>query len=531
MSVRRVSYTDRNTGEKRLSEKFYAVFQDHAQVKRRLPGFTDRKATAEAERKVRKLVELRAAGETLTPELARFVETMPPDMRERLASWGILDKTRVAAGKSLSDHLDDWKKALVAKGNGEEYIDLVTARARAVLEGCGFKFWGEVCAERVQTYLADLREDQKDAKGISPQTSNFYLQAVKQFCKWMVRARRATESPVAHLQGLNVKTDRRHDRRAFSIDELLWLLKTTETGPVRAEMDGKERAVLYRLAVETGLRRGGLARLTRQSFELDADSPAVLVKAGAKNKYKSDRRVPLRGDTVELLREHLKPKMPDAAAFRVPGHKHSAKMVRADLDAARAAWLKESPSPKVREEREKSDFLRYKNAAGHYLDFHALRHTRGVWLFEHHKAHPREVQELMGVSSLALVDRYTRSFRLTDLSVVERGPDLSQRPAGGAETAKATGTDGSTPQGGPNSTDARLSPSLSPEGGVRRSSTESGGLKDKGQTASKNAKIPGKTGDFERRGGDSNSRDPCGPTGFRNRRIQPLCHLSGGKGN
>jgi hypothetical protein len=30
----------------------------------------------------------------------------------------------------------------------------------------------------------------------------------------------------------------------------------------------------------------------------------------------------------------------------------------------------------------------------------------------------------------------------------------------------------------------------------------------------------------ERRGGDSNSRDPFEPTGFRNRRIQPLCHLS-----
>jgi site-specific DNA recombinase len=31
----------------------------------------------------------------------------------------------------------------------------------------------------------------------------------------------------------------------------------------------------------------------------------------------------------------------------------------------------------------------------------------------------------------------------------------------------------------------------------------------------------------QRRGGDSNSRYPCGQTGFRNRRIQPLCHLSG----
>ena len=29
-----------------------------------------------------------------------------------------------------------------------------------------------------------------------------------------------------------------------------------------------------------------------------------------------------------------------------------------------------------------------------------------------------------------------------------------------------------------------------------------------------------------RRGGDSNSRDPFEPTGFRNQRVQPLCHLS-----
>jgi hypothetical protein len=36
--------------------------------------------------------------------------------------------------------------------------------------------------------------------------------------------------------------------------------------------------------------------------------------------------------------------------------------------------------------------------------------------------------------------------------------------------------------------------------------------------------------DLKRRGGDSNSRVPCGTTGFRNRRIQPLCHLSGWSG-
>jgi len=36
-------------------------------------------------------------------------------------------------------------------------------------------------------------------------------------------------------------------------------------------------------------------------------------------------------------------------------------------------------------------------------------------------ARPCEVQELMGVGSQALVDRYTRSFRITSNAVVERG--------------------------------------------------------------------------------------------------------------
>jgi integrase len=523
MSVRRIPFTDKKSGEKRLSEKFYAVFQDQAQIQRRLPGFADRKATVEVERKVRNLVELRAAGETLPPELARFIETMPPTMRERLAEWGVLDKTRVAAGKPLTQHIEDWRQALLAKANGREYIDLVAARAQAVFDGSGFKFWSDLCAEKVQAHLSELREPKLEKKGIGPQTSNFYLQAVKQFCKWMVRARRATESPVAHLQGLNVKADRRHDRRAFSVDELLWVLKTTESGPERSFMSGKERALLYRLAVETGLRRGGLARLTRQSFELDGVDSTILVKAGAKNKYKSDRRVPLRAETARLLREFLEKKMPEALAFKVPSHKHSAKMIRADLDAARAAWLDTAETPKLREEREQSDFLRYKNAGGEYLDFHALRHTRGVWLFEHHKAHPREVQELMGVSSLALVDRYTRSFRITDLSLIERGPDLSKRPDDISGAQAATGIDGET--------GICLPASLRLKGEVQRISADLHGVSKSEDERTKQIdnelQTPHLQREEKRRGGDSNSRYPFGQTGFRNRRIQPLCHLSG----
>ena len=522
MKVRPMSYTE--GGITRLTRKLYGVFADHNGVIRKLPLFEDRKNSAEAARYVERLVSIRASGDAMPMEVSRFIENTLPTIRRKLTEWGIIDATRVAAGKPLADHLEDWSAFLKAKGNTADYVALVTSRARIVLGACGFKFWGDISAEDVQEQLAAMRG--KKEGGTSAQTSNFYLQAAKQFCKWMVRpARRATDSPLAHLSGLNVKSDRRHDRRAFALDELLFLLKYLPTAPIRAKMTGMERALLYRLAVETGLRRGGLAGLTKSSFELECDDPAIVVKAGAKNKYKAERRVPLKAATVELLREHLASKMPDAPAFAVPPKQHSAKMVKADLDGAREAWLKESQTPEIQAEREKMDFLRYCDSSGRYLDFHALRHTRGVWLFEHHKAHPREVQELMGVSSLALVDRYTRSFRLTDLSVIERGPDLTVSQPGKEEANTKTGTDGKV-------TANTLSPGLSPEGGFSCASLDVDGHLVGGAQASESDEKARKTADFsgsaERRGGDSNSREPFDPTGFRNRRIQPLCHLSRG---
>ncbi len=63
-------------------------------------------------------------------------------------------------------------------------------------------------------------------------------------------------------------------------------------------------------------------------------------------------------------------------------------------------------------------------------------------VFEPGDASPREAQELMRVSSLALIDRYTRSFRLTDSTCNDRGPSLCAAGLPPIEAAKATGTGG-----------------------------------------------------------------------------------------
>ena len=87
---------------------------------------------------------------------------------------------------------------------------------------CKFTFWNELQASKIQHKISGLRKyvkivekkvingekvktpKLKDLGEISAQTYNFYLKSVKQFCKWMVQDGRASESPVEHLQTINV---------------------------------------------------------------------------------------------------------------------------------------------------------------------------------------------------------------------------------------------------------------------------------------------------------------------------------------
>jgi hypothetical protein len=62
-------------------------------------------------------------------------------------------------------------------------------------------------------------------RGLSAQTYNHYLKAAKQFTRWLVRDQRTPTDPLAHLSRLNVKVDRRHDRRALSEEEFTRLIR------------------------------------------------------------------------------------------------------------------------------------------------------------------------------------------------------------------------------------------------------------------------------------------------------------------
>ena len=434
MRVFRATYKDRND-KQREAAKWYVEFRDHFDRVRRLPAFTDKKQSEELGRKIEKLVACRANRESLDAAMGRWLESVPARIRNKLAEIGLLEGQTVAAGKLLVEHVDDFQAVLLAKGDVPKHARSVANKARRIIRGCGFQFWSDLSASKVQRFVADLRE-----KGLSIQTSNFYLQAIKQFCKWMVRDGRASQSPMDHLQGQNVRTDRRHDRRALTVDETLRLLDATYHGPNRYRAIGPERWLVYRMGLEVGLRANEIRSLTRASFNLDIEPATVSVQA-AYSKRKRVDLLPLRPELADALRVHLANKLPTAPAFTIPKSHKTAAMLRGDLADARTAWIAGARTAAERTDRELSSFLAYRDEAGLVADFHALRHTF-ITNLANSGVHPKVAQILARHSTITLtMDRYTHSMWEQLSDALAKLPDLG-RPMD--QRAQATGTDGKT---------------------------------------------------------------------------------------
>src|SRR5262249_6618289 len=117
-------------------------------------------------------------------------------------------------------------------------------------------------------------------RGRGVRTSNFYLAAVKAFCRWLVKDRRLADNPLAHLAGGNERLDRRHDRQTLSPDQLAAILAAALASPRTFRgLTGADRHALYHCAMGTGFRAGELAVLRPESFHLDADPPTATVPA------------------------------------------------------------------------------------------------------------------------------------------------------------------------------------------------------------------------------------------------------------
>ena len=151
---------------------------------------------------------------------------------------------------------------------------------------------------------------------------------------------------------------------------------------------------------------------------------------------------PLQTDLAPILSAWLRDK--PARKLLWPGGwvNHAAKLVRADLAAARTAWIETATTTQERQDREESSVLAYRDERGRVFDFHSLRHqyisnlvAAGV--------HPKIAQTLARHSTMALtMDRYTHT-KLVDLAgSVNSLPTVHfVAPTKETEALKATGTE------------------------------------------------------------------------------------------
>ncbi len=417
MRVFKDSWRDPASGKRRDAERWTVEFRDHLGRVRRLAAFKDAQASEEFGRKLERLASLRSVGEGPDPMLSRWIEGLPGAMRERMRKIGLIDERRLAASKPLSSLLSEFRESLLARGNTEKHAEQTEARARRVLESCGFTFWSDLDALAVERFLRGERER---AGGIGIATSNYLLGSTRQFSRWMVGTGKASEDPLRVLRPLNARLDRRRERRALDPDDLVRLLRVTVDGPTRFGMTGAERALLYRVGVESGLRARELRSLTSSSFDLRADPPTVLVQA-AYSKRRREDVLPLRLDTARVLESLLRTRLPSAALFRMPASERLPDMLRADLDDAG---------------------IPYRDDAGKVFDFHALRHQFITNLARAGVA-PKVAQALARHSTIVLtMDRYCHLRAEDEVRALDSLPALPDPTEARRSAVRLTGTDG-----------------------------------------------------------------------------------------
>jgi len=451
--------TDPDTGRKvrKRVRKWYIKYRDADGRICKVPGFKDKEATK---------------------ALARELELKADRKQAHLA-----DPFEEHHKRPLAEHLADFYRALLAKGNTDKQARQVRNRVRTILDGCGFRFIADLSASRVQSFLADLRNTNKApallvqgkewytkaelaaalgvkpasitplvrrhrlaaigtgkarrfprstaetlrgrlCRGISIQTANFYLGASKQFCRWLVKDRRTNDNALAHLEGGNVKLDRRHDRQTLPPEHLTLILQTARGSDWTFRgLTGLDRHFLYLAAMTTGFRASELASLSPSSFDLDADPPTATV-ASTYTKNKQPATQPLPPETATALRDFLANK--PASARLWPGNwaDDAAEMLSRDLADCGLPYVIDGPDGPL------------------FADFHSLRHSF-VALLERSGASLKQAMQLARHSDPKLtMARYGRA-RLTDLgTTLERMPTLLPGIGPTGISARATGTDG-----------------------------------------------------------------------------------------
>jgi integrase len=384
------------------------------------------------------------------------------ERRAELVKAGVMTAAQDAVARRLdeplTDHLAAYADNMRARGLSGTHRQTTDAHLRRIVAECSFGTLKDFVREPFERWLLKLTD-----VGAAARTRNCYRDDLVTFCNWCVETNRLTDNPFAGIGKLNTDTDPRRQRRAMTEAELLRLLPVARERPlldaltvrrgkrkgerfanvrpeVRERLDllGRERALIYKTLVLTGLRKGELASLAVGQLHLDNPVPYLTLDA-ADEKNREGNDIALRDDLAADLRDWLACKLQrlqdetrergEPIPARLPGDT-PVFTVPAGLLRILNRDLRLAGIPK-RDDR------------GRTLDVHALRTTFGTLLSKGGVA-PRTAQAAMRHSDIKLTMGVYTDPRLLDvrgaLDVLPLLP-LAGGQAGG-EAVRATGTEG-----------------------------------------------------------------------------------------
>jgi integrase len=303
---------------------------------------------------------------------------------------------------------------------------------------------------------------QRTGEDMSASTRNSYLAAAGAFVNWCIADGRLAVNPFARVVKANEDADCRRTRRALDDAELVQLLDAARRRPLldamtirrgkrkgqavanvgdtaraRLELLRRERALVYKTFLLTGLRRGELASLTVGRLHLEGPVAFLSLDAGdEKNREGSD--LALRDDLTADLRDWL--------AYKLHWLQEEARQTGAPIPARLPADTPFFNVPVALVEILNRD-LRLVGIAkpddrGRTIDVHALRHTFATHLSRGGVA-PRTAQAAMRHSTIDLTMNTYTDPRLLDVRGALDPPPLLPLGGGQAEgeAFQATGTE------------------------------------------------------------------------------------------
>lgn len=433
----------------RESPTYFARYRDADGVERiESTGCRDEQAARQVLADLVKRVEHLKAG-IITPEQDRQANHADRPITLHVAEYLEHLKAKTVRGRKVSAK---------HRKNVERHLNKVVA-------DCGFRLLGDITRSAMEKWM-----NQREADGMGARTRNMHRSAILGFCNWCVETDRMAANPLARLCKADEHADRRRTRRALTEDEIARLLKAARLRPMaelgrpsvhkppgnrkgrstwyKADLTfemldgayargrevladdpgqmaelvmlGRERELMYKTMVLTGLRKGELASLTISQVYLDAQPPFAELLA-RDEKAGRGATIPLRSDLVNDLCDYLDQRLrtEQEKALRVS---HAMPM---RLPVGSKLFTVPRDFIKIFDRDIAAAGIPKRDERGRVVDIHALRHTFGTHLSKAGVA-PRVAMAAMRHSSLDLtMNIYTDPVLLDVEAAVEALPKFA----------------------------------------------------------------------------------------------------------